>query len=112
MKSAQRLEGQYAFSEERWALFESILKSLTGKGIKVLAFIPPYHPITATVPVKDKDGVTAPDYEDQVKRMREAETRYPHMFFFVDINKMGTHGLLEANDFGDIDHPNGSGARS
>jgi hypothetical protein len=110
IRAAQQQKGVYRFSQERWELFRSMLRILTDRKVKVLAFIGPYHPETTKVDVKDKDGVTAPDYQEQIEKMRALERKHDGLFFFYDLNKMGHHGLLAPEDFGDMDHPNGAGA--
>jgi hypothetical protein len=109
MKAAAKLEGTYVFSQERWDLFLSIVRALAARKVRMLVFIPPYHPATAERPVKDKDGITAKGYQDQVARLTALEQQYAGLFFFRDVNRMGLHGLLNADDFGDVDHPNDTG---
>lgn len=106
----QRKLGLYRFVPERWALFESIVKMLADRKVRLLAFTTPVHPETANQPVKDKTGVDAPGYQAQVVKMKELEKQYPEYFFFYDLNNMGNNGL-EDSDFGNIDHVSGPGAQ-
>lgn len=110
MAAAARQEGVYRFSEERWKLYTDLVKMLMDRKVKMLAFIPPYHPKTAELAVKDKDGTCAADYQAQVKLHEALEKQYPGQYFFYDLNRMGRHGVLDADDFGDIDHTNDTGA--
>ncbi|MCC5828109.1 MAG: hypothetical protein JJU36_01555 [Phycisphaeraceae bacterium] len=106
---AQRLKGVYEFVPERWEIFESIVETLAEKDVKVLVYTTPIHPESANHPVKDKTGVDAEGYQDQVRMMREMEKRYSRHLFFYDLNNMGDNGLKH-EDFENIDHVSASGA--
>ena len=106
----QRKLGTYKFLPERWEIFESIVKALADRDVRLLAYTTPVHPETANQPVKDKSGVDAPGYQDQVRRMHELEKKFPKHLFFYDFNKMGDNGL-DDRDFGNIDHVTSTGAQ-
>lgn len=109
-KEGLRKLGTYAVSEERWALFASILETLERRKVKLLVFTQPNHPLTIASKVKDKDGSTEPDILAQNERMRALAERHPRTLFFLDLNQMGKNGL-PTEGFGDIDHLNPIGAK-
>ncbi len=105
----QKKLGRYRFVPERWALFESIVRTLVDHDVRLLVYTTPVHPESARHPVKDKSGVDAQAYRDQVARMKKLEAAHPRHFFFYDLNNMGDNGL-EDRDFENIDHVSGTGA--
>jgi hypothetical protein len=100
----------YQFSQERFAVLEAMVRSLKGRGARMLAFTPPWSPATARNPNTDDDGTSPEDYDHVVRLLRNLHRRYPGTFFFVDINqKAEGHGFAAA-DFTDTDHLNVWGA--
>jgi len=100
---------RYTFSEERWAQWERIVKMITDRKIRVLAYTIPIHPAIAGMPATDKNGTSVEGYKDQVKRMKELEEKYKGYFFFYDYNNMGNNGMKD-EDFGNMDHCHFSGS--
>jgi len=100
---------RYAFVQDRWAVFEQIVETLHKHKIKLLVYTTPIHPETANQTVKDKMGIDAAGYQDQVRRIEALADRYPQTLFFYDLNNMGDNGLDDA-DFENIDHVDASGA--
>jgi hypothetical protein len=82
---------------------------LEKRNVKLLAFTPPIHPVSAGQPCADDDGTTREAYDELVARMRAFEQKYPN-FYFVDINNKGNHPLL-GTDFKDMDHLNNLGGK-
>ena len=105
----QRKLGWYRFAPDQWEHLEAIARALAARKVRLLAFTTPVHPETARQQVKDKSGVAAKDYQDQVARLKAMEARYPGNFFFYDVNNMGDNGL-DDRDFGNIDHCTDTGA--
>ena len=101
--------GEYKFVAERWEIFEQIVATLDKRGIKLLVYTTPIHPETANQKVKDKMGIDAAGYQDQVRRMGALQKRYPKTLFFYDLNNMGDNSL-DDKDFENIDHVSASGA--
>jgi hypothetical protein len=105
----QKKAGAYKFSSDRWDLLESMAKALAGRKVKLLVVTQPIHPATGDQNIKDKSGVDAAGYTDQVARLKAMEKKYPGLFFCYDFNNGGNNGLVD-EDFGNIDHPTQTGA--
>jgi len=101
--------GRYEFDRKRLRLFEHMVGVLAGRKVKLLAFTPPIHPVSAGQPCTDDDGTTREAYDELVAKMRALEKKYPN-FYFVDINNKGEHQFA-GTDFDDFDHLNDQGAK-
>jgi hypothetical protein len=101
--------GRYEFDAKRVNGFESIIQVLEKRNIKLLAFTPPIHPVSAGQPCTDDDGTTVEAYDKLVAKMKAFEKRYPN-FYFVDINNKGRHKLA-GTDFDNMDHLNKQGGK-
>jgi len=101
--------GRYELEAKRINGFESIIQVLEKRNIKMLAFTPPIHPISAGQPCTDDDGTTREAYDELVAKMKDFEKKYPN-FYFVDVNNKGRHKLTGA-DFDDMDHLNDQGGK-
>jgi len=90
-------------------LFEEILETADKRGIRVLSFIPPVHPIIHEFPkVVDEDDTTPEGYRKLVDYLEGLEKEFPN-FRFEDINQAGKH-FLSGPHFRDFDHLQGLGA--
>lgn len=103
-KSKQR----WKISGERCNRLESMIKLLGKKGVRMLLYLSPVHPVIRKSSHVDDDGTTREGYRDLVRRLKALERQYPNLFF-VDLLQGGEH------DFGtelfvDLDHLNESGA--
>ncbi len=101
--------GRYEFDQKRLRLFEHMVAVLAKRKVKLLAFTPPIHPVSAGQPCTDDDGTTREAYDELVAKMRALEKKYPN-FHFVDINNKGEHRFA-GTDFDDFDHLNDQGAK-
>jgi len=101
--------GRYELDTKRVNAFESMIQVLAKRNIKLLAFTPPIHPVSAGQPCTDDDGTTREAYDELVAKMKSFEKKYPN-FYFVDINNKGRHKLA-GTDFGDLDHLNKQGGK-
>jgi hypothetical protein len=110
-KARQEAMGQkpnYTFNQQRWDAWEGIVKTLSERKIKVLAYTLPIHGATADRDVKDKNGTTKAGYDDQMARLKALEAKYPGFHFF-DFNRGGAHGMPDSA-FANIDHCSTEGA--
>jgi hypothetical protein len=102
--------GRYELEAKRINGFESIIQVLEKRNIKLFAFTPPIHPISAGQPCADDDGTTVEAYDELVAKMKAFEKKYPN-FYFVDVNNKGRH-KIPVTDFDDMDHLNDSGSKT
>ena len=101
--------GRYEFDEKRVRAFESMIPVLEKRNVKLVAFTPPIHPVSAGQPCTDDDGTTREAYDELVAKMRAFEKKYPNFYFF-DVNNKGRH-KIPGTDFDDMDHLNQQGAK-
>jgi hypothetical protein len=101
--------GRYEFDAKRVNAFESMIGVLDKRNVKLLAFTPPIHPVSAGQPCTDDDGTTREAYDELVAKMKAFEKKYPN-FYFVDVNNKGRHKLA-GTDFDDMNHLNNQGAK-
>lgn len=106
-KSLRR--GRYEFDAKRINAFESMIQVLEKRNVKLLAFTPPIHPVSAGQPCADDDGTTREAYDELVAKMKAFEKKYPN-FYFVDVNNKGRHKLA-GTDFDNMDHLNNQGGK-
>jgi hypothetical protein len=99
---------RFKFSDARWAAFESIVKTLNDKNIKVIIYLPPIHHLIDKAQVTDDDGTGKTDYDDIVKRLQALEARYPNVWF-RDLYKKGDNEFKD-DDYCNLDHLSKSGA--
>jgi len=102
--------GRYEFDAKRVRAFESMIGVLEKRNVKLLAFTPPIHPVSAGQPCADDDGTTREAYDELVKKMKAFEKKYPN-FYFVDVNNKGKHKIA-GTDFDDMDHLNNHGSKT
>ena len=102
--------GRYEFDAKRVRAFESMIAVLEKRNVKLLAFTPPIHPVSAGQPCADDDGTTREAYDELVAKMRAFEKKYSN-FYFVDVNNKGRH-KIPGTDFDDMDHLNNHGSKT
>ena len=100
---------RWEISDKRWNRLVAMITALNERGVRVLLYLPPFHPIMRDQPVVDDDGTTQKGYRELVKRLKQLETQLPH-FVFVDLMQGGNHHF-SAEMFKDLDHMNALGAR-
>ncbi len=100
---------RYEFDPGRWRIVEEIATTLQNRGVKLLIYTQPFHPITGGTNIKDKSGTPASAYQDQMEKLRDLERRFAGTVFFYDLNNAGNNGL-EPSDFVNIDHVSREGA--
>jgi len=110
-KNARRRlrRGRYEFDNKRLRAFELMIGVLEKRNVKLLAFTPPIHPVSAGQPCTDDDGTTREAYDELVAKMKGFEKKYPN-FHFADVNNKGRHKFA-GTDFDDFDHLNDQGAK-
>jgi hypothetical protein len=62
--------GRYEFDAKRVNAFELMIQVLQKRNVKLLAFTPPIHPVSAGQPCADDDGTTKEAYDELVAKMR------------------------------------------
>lgn len=94
--------------DEGWKEFETTVKLLIDKDIKLLLFTPPTHPISKEAVAVDADRTSRADHQKLIDSLGALAEAQPKVWFH-DYNKAGNHGL-EHEDFYDVDHlwPSGS----
>lgn len=92
----------FEWSQKMWEQFEAQVSKLTERGIKVLLFIPPFHPVVVGWPTADTDGTGHDDYRKIVERLGELAAGDERVFF-VDTHRRGEHEFSH-EDFADGDH--------
>jgi len=103
-------KGRYEFDAKRVNAFEAMIGILEKRNVKLLAFTPPIHPVSAGQPCADDDGTTREAYDELVAKMKAFEKKYPN-FYFVDVNNKGRHKIA-GTDFDDMDHLNNHGSKT
>ncbi len=99
---------KWEISGKRWNCLTSMIAVLNERGVKVLLYLSPFHPIMRGQPVVDDDGTTQKGYRELVGRLKQLEERFPN-FLFVDLLQGGNHDFAPEM-FKDLDHLNALGA--
>ncbi len=109
LKRTFGLGRKYQFSEERWRRFRTLVELLGRRGIHFIAFIPPWHPVSANTPAVDDDGTPREAYKRLVDRLEalDSELSYVH---FRDFHRAGHHDF-RSEEFADAEHLNEAGAK-
>jgi hypothetical protein len=92
----------FTFGVELWEQFLAAVEEMTGRGVKVLLFTPPIHPLVMRTEMADIDGTSREDYEDIVGRLEALEADN-ELVFFEDIHRGGAHDIPH-EEFSDEDH--------
>ncbi len=99
----------FKWNLDAWTQFQQSVENISRQGVKVLLFIPPYHPLITPTRVADGDGTGNDDYKKLVKKLKSLSENNPSVYF-LDIHKGGKHEF-EHRHFSDIDHLHVSGAQ-
>jgi hypothetical protein len=100
LRKCRRVEFQW--SDEIFAKFSETARAFSDKGVKVLLFTTPMHPLTKETPALDPDGTSHEAFRDMVRRMEEFDKKTPGLWF-RDFHKNGAHDF-PAGEFYDVDH--------
>jgi len=99
---------RFKWDQPQWDLFESTTRALDGKGIRVLLFTPPTHPLAREGKACDPDGSGREHDALVMDRLRQLDEQLSHVWF-QDIHQAGHHDFTE-DDFSDAGHLDHSGA--
>lgn len=99
---------KWEISGKRWNRLISMIAALNERGVKVLLYLSPFHPIMRDQPVVDDDGTTRKGYRELVDRLKQLEVKYPNLVF-LDLLQGGNHDFTPEM-FKDLDHLNALGA--
>ena len=94
--------------EEAWTEFDGLVKQLTAKGVKVMLFTPPVHPVSKESVAVDADQTSHADLKILIEKLSKLDADNDKVWFH-DVNNGGNHDFAH-EDFFDIDHlwPSGS----
>jgi beta-glucanase (GH16 family) len=106
---AFRARENHKFSEDRWRRFRALAGFLQRRGVHLIAFIPPWHPVSAEMPAVDDDGTPRKEYESLVRRLEVLAAELPTLHFH-DFHRGGRHDF-PSEAFADREHVNEAGAR-
>ena len=104
----KRFRQRWEISEKRWNRLTSMIDALNERGVKMLLYLSPLHPIMRDQSVVDDDGTTQEGYLELVDQLKQLEAQFPN-FVFVDLLQGGNHDFLPEM-FKDLDHLNALGA--
>jgi hypothetical protein len=107
-KTKRKWKQRWKISEKRWNRLEAMMTALNEKGIRVLLYLSPIHPIIRESSVVDDDGTTREGYQELVGRLEKLEGQYSNLVF-VDLLQGGNHDF-GVEMFRDLDHLNETGA--
>ena len=99
---------KFAFDEKTWALFEAQVRSLAGKGLKVVLIVPPLHPVFAGRDISDPDGTSTEGAVQTIQRLEKLAADCPGVSF-RDFNLGGRNDFV-SEEFYDLDHLAAPGA--
>jgi hypothetical protein len=99
---------RFKWDQPQWDLFESTTRALDQKGIRVLLFTPPTHPLAREGKACDPDGSGREHDALVMDRLRQLDEQLSHVWF-QDIHQAGHHDFTE-DDFSDAGHLDHSGA--
>jgi hypothetical protein len=89
-------------SAELWGQFEETVRVLTDRDVRVLLFIPPYHPLVARGNTADVSGTGHAHYLKIVARLQSMADSSP-LVDFVDFHLGGRHDFPH-EEFANADH--------
>jgi hypothetical protein len=93
---------RFDWNPEAWEQFQQAVETLANRGVRVLLFTPPFHPLVSETDNADGDGTGKKDYKKIVARLQDLADSHPGIYF-LDINQ-GGHHEFKHEDFADIDH--------
>jgi len=100
---------RFKWDQPQWDLLVETARAFDKKGIRVLLFTPPTHPLAREGKACDPDG-SGPEHDALVVgRIRALDAELPHVWF-EDIHHAGHHDFTE-DDFSDAGHLDHSGAQ-
>jgi hypothetical protein len=100
-------EVEFTWNDQAFAKFRDTARAFTAKGVKVLIFTTPLHPLTKDTPAADPDGTSHEGFREMVRHMEEFAKETPGLWF-RDFHKDGAHDF-PAEEFYDVDHINRKG---
>jgi len=98
---------RWEFDALAWLHLKRILRDLDGRGVNVLLFTPPTHPIYGPTPVTSEDLISNEGAGETLDRLRDLQKELGHLFV-LDINRRARHDY-PAELFRDNDHLNAAG---
>lgn len=99
---------RFHWDQSQWDLFVETVSALQQKGVRVLLFTPPTHPLAREGRGCDPDGSGREHDQMVMSKLRELDERLPNLWF-EDIHRAGHHDFAE-EDFSDAGHLDHSGA--
>jgi hypothetical protein len=99
---------RFKWDQAQWDLFVETVTALDQKGIRILLFTPPTHPLGREGKACDPDGLSAEHDAFVVGKLRALADQLPNVFF-EDIHRAG-HNNFPPEDFSDAGHLDHSGA--
>ncbi len=99
---------RFEWDQEQWDLFVQAVTQLDRKGVRILLFTPPYHPLAREGKGCDPDGSGREHDAMVMGKLRELDRSLPNVWF-EDIHQAGHHDFAE-EDFSDAGHLDHSGA--
>ncbi len=99
---------RFHWDQAQWELFVESVTALDRKGVRVLLFTPPTHPLAREGKACDPDGSGRENDAMVMAKLRELDQRLPNLWF-EDIHCAGHHDFGE-EDFSDAGHLDSSGA--
>ena len=104
----KKTKQKWEISQKRWNRLTSMIDALNERGVKVLLYLSPFHPIIRDQPVVDDDGTSQRGYRELVGRLKQLEAESPNLVF-LDLLQGGNHDFAPEM-FKDLDHLNALGA--
>ena len=101
-------EARFHWNEEAWTAFAETVQVISGRGIRLLLFTPPCHPLVRKGETSDFDGTGHQDYRRIVTRLQDLAETHPGVLF-LDIHQGGNHSFTH-EDFSNPDHLHTKGA--
>lgn len=99
---------RFTWDQAQWDLFETTARAMDSKGVRILLFTPPTHPLARQGKGCDPDGSGREHDAFVMRRLRELDDQLPNVWF-QDIHQAGHHDFTE-DDFSDAGHLDLSGA--
>lgn len=100
---------RFQWDPAQWDLFVDTVTALDQKGIQVLLFTPPTHPLGRNGKACDPDGLSAEHDALVVGKLRALADHLPNVHF-EDLHRAGQHDF-PPEDFSDAGHLDQSGAQ-